>query len=149
MAIESILVHALTSANLVIREAFEINLKDSIVILDEGTLCHEPACYIYTISNCRSIAHNIEDTAREASSFEVHEKELLGIQKELTFLIKYFILVEAHRKLLFVSFNLFLMKIVNLKANQQPYQIVESLMGWIVDPQNVFLPLQYEHYTNS
>ncbi|KAG2182432.1 hypothetical protein INT43_007362 [Umbelopsis isabellina] len=91
-----------------IREAFEINLKDSVVILDE--------------------AHNIEDTAREASSFEIHEKELMSIQKELIFLIKYFILVEPHRKLLF---------------------IVESLMGWIVDPDNVFSPLQYEHYTNS
>ncbi|KAJ2963471.1 hypothetical protein NQZ79_g1500 [Umbelopsis isabellina] len=96
-----------------IREAFEINLKDSIVILDEGTLL---------------ISHNIEDTAREASSFEIHEKELLSIQKELMFLIKYFILVEPHRKLLF---------------------IVESLMGWIVDPKNIFSPLQYEHYTNS
>ncbi|GAB5591446.1 hypothetical protein Unana1_06346 [Umbelopsis nana] len=91
-----------------IREAYDIDLKDCVVIIDE--------------------AHNIEDAAREAASFAIHEKELKGLQTELSLLIKYEVLVEQHKKLLYV---------------------VESLMNWIVDPNNVFSPLEYEHYINS
>lgn len=51
-------------------------------------------------------AHNIEDAAREAASFAIHEKELLGLQKELNIVIKYGALVEQHRKLLYVSWSI-------------------------------------------
>ncbi|KAH8556143.1 helicase C-terminal domain-containing protein [Umbelopsis sp. PMI_123] len=91
-----------------IREAYEINLKDSVVIIDE--------------------AHNIEDVARDAASFAIHEKELISLQMELTMLIKNGILVEHHTKLIY---------------------IVESMIDWIVDPNNTFSVLEYEHYINS
>ncbi|KAI8577770.1 hypothetical protein K450DRAFT_250762 [Umbelopsis ramanniana AG] len=91
-----------------IREAYDINLKDAVVIIDE--------------------AHNIEDVARDAASFAIHEKELILLQSELTVLIKNMILVEHHTKLLY---------------------IVESMIEWIVDPNNKFSALEYEHYINS
>lgn len=48
------------------------------------------------------LAHNIEDVARDAASFAIHEKELILLQQELTILIKNRILVEAYTKLLYV-----------------------------------------------
>lgn len=67
-----------------IREAMDITLEDSIVIVDE--------------------AHNIEDVCRECGSFEVADSILYGIQNELmTFFDKQanhrynLILPEAHR----------------------------------------------------
>ncbi|KAI9276323.1 hypothetical protein BC943DRAFT_333049 [Umbelopsis sp. AD052] len=91
-----------------IRAAYDINLKDAVVIIDE--------------------AHNIEDVARDAASFAIHEKELISLQMELALLIKNRALVECHTKLLYV---------------------VESLIEWIVDPNNEFSSLEYEHYINS
>lgn len=67
-----------------IREAMDITLQDSIIIVDE--------------------AHNIEDVCRESGSFEVVDTVLYGIQNELmTFFDKQanhqynLILPEAHR----------------------------------------------------
>jgi fanconi anemia group J protein len=67
-----------------IREAMEISLEDSIVIVDE--------------------AHNIEDVCREAGSFEVQDSHLYGVQAELmTFFDKQanhnadLVVPEAHR----------------------------------------------------
>lgn len=97
------------------------------------------------------LAHNIEDVARDAASFAIHEKELILLQHELTILIKNRALVEAHTKLLYVR------KIDGYLLGSNQYhsssislnQIVESMIDWIIDPDNKFSPLEYEHYINS
>lgn len=48
-------------------------------------------------------AHNIEDAAREASSFEVTEADLRNLEKELENKIALDILLEQHRVILHVS----------------------------------------------
>ncbi|CAO3637615.1 unnamed protein product [Mucor hiemalis] len=63
----------------IIRKIMDINLKDSIVILDE--------------------AHNIEDSSRSAGSLEVDENVLLIISKELDQIIRHGIEADAHGNL--------------------------------------------------
>lgn len=63
----------------IIRKILDINLKNSIVILDE--------------------AHNIEDSSRSAGSFEVDENVLMIISKELDQIIRHGVEVNAHGNL--------------------------------------------------
>ncbi|KAG0741654.1 hypothetical protein G6F23_007418 [Rhizopus arrhizus] len=65
--------------NPVIRKLLDINLKDSIIILDE--------------------AHNMEDAARSAGSFELDDKLLSILKIELTQIIKGGFEPDAHRVL--------------------------------------------------
>ncbi|KAI7884155.1 uncharacterized protein EV154DRAFT_428012 [Mucor mucedo] len=62
-----------------IRKVLDINLKESIIILDE--------------------AHNIEDSSRSAGSFEVDEQKLATVKKELDQIIRNRIEGEAHQTL--------------------------------------------------
>ncbi|RUP49480.1 helicase C-terminal domain-containing protein [Jimgerdemannia flammicorona] len=90
-----------------IREAMDINLEGNILILDE--------------------AHNIEDAAREASSFEVTEIDLHDLTKELESMITMNYMANEHRVLL---------------------HVVESLLDWIRDPGNTYTIKEYERHVN-
>ncbi|XP_043574041.1 Fanconi anemia group J protein isoform X1 [Chiloscyllium plagiosum] len=68
-----------------IRESMKINLKDQIVIFDE--------------------AHNIEDCARESSSFSVTEKQLLFAREELDCMVNQNIKRNDHDALRTVCYS--------------------------------------------
>ncbi|RUS20706.1 hypothetical protein BC937DRAFT_94556 [Endogone sp. FLAS-F59071] len=90
-----------------VREAMDINLEDSIIILDE--------------------AHNIEDAAREASSFEVTEADLRNLEKELENKIALDILLEQYRVIL---------------------HIINTFLIWISNPESTYSMKEYERYVN-
>ncbi|KAG5456416.1 MAG: hypothetical protein BJ554DRAFT_3852, partial [Olpidium bornovanus] len=81
----------------VIRDAMEVKVDGAVVVLDE--------------------AHNIEDVARAAGSYEVTEIDLQHVAHEMEDLIGKGILVSDIRPLL---------------------HIVESLLGWIMDENNTY-----------
>lgn len=87
----------------VIRKLLDINLKESIVILDE--------------------AHNMEDAARSAGSFEIDDKTLNLVKIELTSIIKGGFKIETYR-------------VINA------YRVIEclfdSLWGFINSPNNTY-----------
>ncbi|KAI8388666.1 uncharacterized protein BYT42DRAFT_491310 [Radiomyces spectabilis] len=79
-----------------IRSALDIDLENNIVIIDE--------------------AHNIEDAARSAGSFEINEMELKILQLELNQISKRELSADSHGQILF---------------------LVDSLLDWMQSPENV------------
>ncbi|KAI9271154.1 helicase C-terminal domain-containing protein [Helicostylum pulchrum] len=91
-----------------IRGILDISLKGNIVILDE--------------------AHNIEDSSRDAGSFEVDEQMLRVVSKELNQIIVNGYETEAHGTL---------------------EMVVEQMFDWITSSENEFTIKEYEtHHCN-
>ncbi|KAI9486606.1 MAG: helicase C-terminal domain-containing protein [Benjaminiella poitrasii] len=73
----------------VIRKVLDINLKNSIIILDE--------------------AHNIEDASRSAGSFEIDEDSLQALLKEFGLVIKFGGQKEAHKQIELILEQLYIL----------------------------------------
>ncbi|CAO3697444.1 unnamed protein product [Rhizopus microsporus] len=89
----------------VIRQLMDINLEGSIIILDE--------------------AHNMEDAARSAGSFEIDEKALNTVKIELTQVIKGGFEVHSHKIL---------------------EHLFDGLWEWITSSDNIYNKQDYERY---
>lgn len=89
--------------NPIIRDAMEIDISGSIIILDE--------------------AHNIEDIARDAGSFDLDEEALLHLQTELGQL----------------SFN--------EDATYQPlFEMTQEILSWMDGRKNALQKHEFQHY---
>ncbi|KAI8880305.1 hypothetical protein K501DRAFT_191579 [Backusella circina FSU 941] len=91
----------------IIRSALDIQIKNAIVIIDE--------------------AHNIEDSSRQAGSFEVNENELKILTMELGQLVRGGVEAEAHNHMLY---------------------FIDSILGWIQDNDNEYSIKEYEQHVN-
>ncbi|KAI7898833.1 helicase C-terminal domain-containing protein [Cokeromyces recurvatus] len=85
----------------VIRKVLDINLKNSIIILDE--------------------AHNIEDASRAAGSFEIDEESLQALLKELSLVVKFGGQKEAHKQI-----ELIIEQLYNLMLSDEIKYIVKD-----------------------
>ncbi|KAI8097765.1 uncharacterized protein BX664DRAFT_258614 [Halteromyces radiatus] len=91
----------------IIRRIMDIKVEGNIIIFDE--------------------AHNIEDIARSAGSFETTEADLKRIQKELNQVIRGQQLPNDHNTVLFV---------------------VDTLLEWIIEPNNSYSIKEYEKHVH-
>lgn len=106
-----------------IRGILDISLKGNIVILDEGKFLSKREKKIVLLTLFHYSAHNIEDSSRDAGSFEVDEQMLRVVSKELNQIIVNGYETEAHGTL---------------------EMVVEQMFDWITSSENEFTIKEYE-----